>query len=447
MNFEDPKVNEVLRIAAKEHFWIWCNYYDSEFFQRRQFLKECAYSIQDLYDGNIKRLSISLSPRAGKSYLVTLAAAYFLGRKPTESVMRNSATGTLYNKFSYDTRDVIKSDKFNSVFPEVELAYDKQAVTGWNLKQSKQVGYFGAGTGGTIIGFGASGLSITDDLYKSHEDALSETINDKIHRWFESAHQSRLEKHCPELDIGTRWTINDVIGQRMDRGDYDKSIVIPAMVDGETFCDDVKTTEEYNYLRSITDPFIWNSEYMQQPIEAEGLVFPISEIKHYESKNDNRGYRIAFIDTADEGTDYLSMPIIEFYKESKQGYLVDVLFNQFNLTINEPLIIAKTEEWDLDYIIVETNKEGTYFINSLRKSVKATLYGQYNSVNKITRIMAQSGFIKEHFYFKKDQTIGSDYQKFMNNLCTYLRTGTSKHDDAPDSLSGVTRSIRSMFVM
>lgn len=447
MNFDDPKIQEILRIGSKSNFWIWCNYFDHKFFQRRKFLKQCALSIQDLFDGKIKRLSISLPPRAGKSYLATLAAAYFLGRKPEESVMRNSTTVTLYNKFSYDVRDVVKSSKFQSAFHGVQLSADKQAIGGWNLKQSKQVGYYGSGTGGTIIGFGASALAITDDLYKGHEEALSETINDKTHRWFTSEHSSRLEKNCPELDIGTRWTKRDIIGTRMDRGDYGKSIVIPAVIDGETFCDDVKTTDEYKYLKAITDPFIWNSEYMQEPIEAEGLVFPAGDLAYYEEKNENRGYRIAFIDTADEGEDFLSMPIVEYYKESNTAYLVDVIFNRNNLSSNEPLILSKIEEHDLDKCIIETNKEGTYFIRSLRKQTKKSLYGQFNSTNKITRIMAQSGFITEHFRFKKEVAMGSEHQRFMNNLTTYLRTGTSKHDDAPDSLSGLCRFLRSTFYL
>jgi len=385
-----------------------------------------------------------MPPRSGKSYLTTLAAAYFLGRRPEESVMRNSATATLYEKFSYDTRDIIKSDKFKSAFPGVGLSDDKKSLTGWNLKQAKQVSYFGAGTGGTIIGFGASSLSITDDLYKGHEDALSETINTKVKRWFESAHTSRLEKDCPELDIGTRWQKDDVIGMRVERGDYDQYIAIPALDEnGNSFCEDVKTTEEYKHLKLITDPFIWSSEYMQEPIDAEGLVFPSSELKYYDTENDNKGYRIAFIDTADEGTDYLSMPILDFYFDTQKGYLIDVLFNQLNLTSNEELIIQKIKDHELDYLIIETNKEGTYFINQLKKRVSIPIYGQFNSANKITRILAQSGWIKQNIYFKKDSDPGSEYDKFMKQLTTFLRTGTSKHDDAPDSISGLIRKLRS----
>jgi len=114
-----------------------------------------------------------LPPRAGKSYLISLYAAWFLGKRPEQSIMRNTCAAVLYDKFSYDTREIIKSEKFKDVFPSIELREDRQALFGWSLKTAKQVSYFGAGVGGSIIGFGASGCAITDDLYKSLEDALS----------------------------------------------------------------------------------------------------------------------------------------------------------------------------------------------------------------------------------------------------------------------------------
>ena len=437
---------ELIKRAARTHFWAFCNHQDPEFFQSRKFLKPLAMGIQALYDGIIKRLSASLPPRAGKSYMATLASAYFLGRSPTKSVMRNSATAKLYMEFSYHCRDIVNSRKFKEVFPLVNLRQDKQAVTGWSLEQSKQVAYFGGGIGGTIVGFGASGLAITDDLYRGHEDALSETINDKIHLWLQSEHTSRLEGKVPELDIGTRWTKRDIIGSRMERDYYDRTIIIPALNENdETFCEEVKSSEDYKELRNITDPFIWVSEYQQKPIESEGLVFPADQLKHYTDKNNNRGYRIAFVDTADEGEDYLSMPIVEFFKETNTGYLVDVVFNQDNLSTNEGIIMAKAQEHDLDQLVIETNKEGTYFVNTLRRKLKVPIYGQFNSTNKITRIMAQSGFIIQNFRFKDDQ--GPVYRRFMNQLTTYLRTGKSKHDDAPDSLSGLCRFMRTKFVL
>ena len=45
------------------------------------------------------------------------------------------------------------------------------------------------------------------------------------------------------------------------------------------FCEDVHTTEYYHELREETDDSIWCAEYMQEPIEAIGLLYPKSELK------------------------------------------------------------------------------------------------------------------------------------------------------------------------
>lgn len=47
------------------------------------------------------------------------------------------------------------------------------------MEGARQVSYFGGGVGGTVIGFGASMLAMTDDLYKSLEDALSDNNNER----------------------------------------------------------------------------------------------------------------------------------------------------------------------------------------------------------------------------------------------------------------------------
>jgi terminase large subunit len=130
--------------------------------------------------GIIRRLAVSMPPRAGKSYISSLFIAWMLGHFPEESVMRNCCSDTLYNKLSYDTRDIVRSSRFKEVFPDVKLRGDKQNVHGWSLEAARQVSYFGAGVGGTVIGFGASMLAMTDDLYKSLEDALSDTNNEKV---------------------------------------------------------------------------------------------------------------------------------------------------------------------------------------------------------------------------------------------------------------------------
>ena len=123
-----------------------------------------------------------------------------------------------------DVRDILRSQTFKDIFPEVELSKDKQNVEGWNTDKARQVSYFGSGVGGTIIGFGCTLLAITDDLFRSYEDAVSETINEKTFSWWQGTHSSRLEKNVPSIDLGTRWSKKDVLGRLEEMDFYNKVI-------------------------------------------------------------------------------------------------------------------------------------------------------------------------------------------------------------------------------
>ena len=432
----------ILQAAARRNFWAFCIYWDRNFFERRPFLYKIAEQFQRIANGEIKSLAVSMPPRAGKSYITSLFCVWLIGRNPSGSVMRNSTTATLYNKFSYDVRGFIRDPRFNMVFPNVRLSADKQGVGGWNVTQAKQVTYFGNGVGGTIIGFGASEAAITDDLYRGHEDAMSETINDKTHRWYESAHLSRIEQGCPQIDIGTRWSDDDVIGKNIEDGHYDEIVIVPALVDGKSFCEDVKTTEEYIALKNRTDPFIWNSEYMQEPVQLEGVVFPKDRIQYYDklprlAENEVPIY-VYFGDTADEGEDYYSGPYAMIH--NNLVYIIDATFNRFNLTENEPIILALLEEYQFSRVWIEANSFGAYYIRNVRKETSAPVRGVKQTKNKILRILAEAGFILQNFRFPKNSP-SNEYDRFMIQVCKLLKTG-SKHDDAPDSLAGMSFMVR-----
>ena len=110
---------------ARNDFWAFCLYYDPKFFAKRLFLKKVADAFTRVYEsymaGIIRRLAVSMPPRAGKSYISSLFIAWMHGHFPEESVMRNCCSDTLYNKLSYDTRDIVRSSRFKEVFPDVKL--------------------------------------------------------------------------------------------------------------------------------------------------------------------------------------------------------------------------------------------------------------------------------------------------------------------------------------
>ena len=430
---------------AKRDFWEFCLFYDKSFFENRVFLKEIAQGFQKIEEGEISSLSVSMPPRAGKSFITTLFSAWVLGRNPKESIMRNTCTATLYLKFSYDVRNILKTSQFRSVFSGVVLSDDKANLLGWNTNHSKQVGYFGAGVGGTIIGFGATKLAITDDLYRGIEDALSDNTNDKIITWKEATHDSRLEKNCSKIDIGTRWSVNDVIGSGVNKNRYDLSIIVPALNSkGDSFCDDVMSTEQYKEIRSRINPDIWLAEYMQEPVDMKGRLFTglnkVPQEQFQAIKDRIEGY-VGYIDVADQGKDFTAMAIGGVI--GNEVYIVDYLFTRDNTDISLPLCAEKLNKWEAKYCRVESNSMGAMFSRQLDKMVSTRILQVHNTKNKITRIIMESAFVFRAFNFVENND--QQYYQFIQNIEGFSKEGKNKNDDAPDCIAGLSVFIRGLF--
>lgn len=438
---------------SRRNLWQFCLYLDYNFFMSRPFLKEVADALQEIEEGKMKSLAVCMPPRAGKSYMVSVFCAWTLGRNPSESVMRNTCTATLYLKFSYDVRSIVTGERFQEVF-ETRLSPNKSNLQGWNTTSSKMVGYFGAGVGGTIIGFGATKVGITDDLYKGLEEALSDGTNDKIIQWKEATHDSRFESGCARVDVGTRWSINDVIGRNMKDGLYDKIIVIKAMTDdNKSYCESAMTTEEYIEKRRRTPKEIWLAEYMQEPVDMKGRLFGnIQTIEHDEFLKLSKYYEdgeevsriegcVGYVDVSDQGKDYTSCVIAAVI--DKKIYVIDYVYSKDNTDVTIPLVASKLNQWNASYVRVESNAMGAMFARQLQLHTKTKVLQVHNSTNKMTRIIMQSAFIMNNMTFVN--TNSPEQIQFMDNLLSFSKEGGNKNDDAPDSLAGLSIFVQSMF--
>lgn len=448
MNERKEHAKELLRRElSRRSLWEFCRYYDPIFFNNRPFLKEIADAFQEIEEKTIKSLSVSMPPRAGKSYITSLFCAWTIGRNPEKSVMRNTCTATLFLKFSYDVRAIVKSDKYRKIFNQVTLSDDKSNLQGWNTNTSKQVGYFGAGVGGTIIGFGASNVAITDDLYRGIEDALSDTVNDRINQWKESTHDSRFESGCARIDIGTRWSLNDVIGRNIESKIYDKSIIVSAMNEqGQSFCEDVLTTAEYIEKKKRTAPEIWEAEYMQQPVDMKGRLFNelnfITKEEFEEiSKNNPIEGCLGYVDVSDQGTDYTAVTICAVIK--KKLFIVDYLMTRDNTDITIPQTAAMLNKWNVTYCRVESNSMGAMFSRQLQLQTKTRILQVHNTQNKITRIIMSSAHVMNSMTFVRNGDNQSEL--FIQNVLSFSKEGKNKNDDAPDCLAGLSIFVQSMF--
>jgi predicted phage terminase large subunit-like protein len=455
---EYAKIEEQLKlIECTKNFWTFCQYMDPVFYTNdKPHLKQIADALQEVADGKVKSIAISMPPRAGKSYITSMFCAWLIGKKISAgerpAIMRNSYAATLAENFSRDIRDsIIGSPKYKRIFPAVSVNTKRSAVDAWSVGKASQPTYFCAGVGGAITGMGCRDAAILDDPIKNIEEAMSETVIENIWKWYTSTHLSRLETGCPEIHIATRWSRKDPIGRLSDpysefyRPDM-KVIKISALDEhGNSFCEAVKTTEEYHEMRRITDDFIWEAEFMQNPIESKGLLYPTEELKRFALKDieDNKPDGIiGYTDTADKGADYLCSII--GYKYGRDTYITDVIMTQDGVETTEPLVAGMIIDTKCDSMKIEANNGGESFSRNVRRLVQEDASGHYCSViaeqqttNKETRMLMASGYVKAHVYFRNDYEPGSYYDVFMRQLTSYVKMGKNAHDDAPDALTGL----------
>ena len=447
---------------AYHNFWEYCLYMDKDFFTKRAFLEEVADALQLVYEeylaGRARAITISMPPRSGKSYIISLFCSWYLGHIPQNAIMRNSSGASLYRKLSYDTRKIIKSLKYQAVFPNILLSPDKQDVRGWNLIQSRQVAYFGAGTDGTIIGYGAN-LAIYDDLIPTIWVAMNDEALAKIRNWKGADHNSRKELDCPEIGIGTRWRTNDVIGDEIEKGNVNKIFKIKALImdnpefpEGKSFCEHVNKTSFYLQEKKNLEPEIFDAEYQQEPAELKGLMFPKSELNFYDPKNIDPSklstFKLGVIDPAKGGGDFYAF--IVGYLVGKNIYIHDLIFNQEDTESNEVASFEFIQKNQINDVKFEGNAAWFLMAKSLRRRLQAVQSNCGirifdNHENKHTRILAQGGFIKNNFWFRSDYEQIPQYRKFIVQFCQYMKDGTGKtHDDAPDAAAELAKYYREL---
>lgn len=186
---------------------------------------------------------------------------------------------------------------------------------------------------------------------------------------------------------------------------------------------------------------VWNGAYN---ILSDAFLFNKASLNFYEQIDESLiDARIAFVDVADQGTDSLSMAI--GYIIQDLCYIVDVIHSKEGSNYTIPLVAAKIKEHRLDRCVIESNAMGYIFGRNVQERVTIDLDIIPTKGNKHHRIVANSEYVKKYFLFRQDYEKNSDYDKFMLEVYKYTKDGKAKHDDAPDSLTGLALLKRELF--
>jgi hypothetical protein len=124
-----------------------------------------AEQLERVERGEVDRLMLCVAPRHGKSELTSRSfPAWCLGRNPARKFIAASASADLAHDVGRNVRNIIASEGYGLIYPDVQLEADSKAAYRWGTGQGG--GWYSVGTGGDILGRGGDIITI-DDAYGS----------------------------------------------------------------------------------------------------------------------------------------------------------------------------------------------------------------------------------------------------------------------------------------
>jgi len=176
--------------------------------------KLMAEKFEEIAAGKTKRLIINMPPRHTKSEFASyLLPAWFLGKFPNKKIIQCSNTAELAVGFGRKVRNLVDSEIYSKIFPNVSLRSDSKAAGRWSTNSNGE--YFAIGVGGTVTGKGAD-LLIIDDPHSEQEAKLAAndpSVFDNVYEWYTSGPRQRLQPGGSIVVVMTRWSKRDLTGR------------------------------------------------------------------------------------------------------------------------------------------------------------------------------------------------------------------------------------------
>jgi len=238
-----------------------------------------AEKFQQIIDGKLKRLMISVPPRSGKSEFTSwLLPAFLMAKFPESQIIHASHTIKLVEGFGRRIRDLINSPKYQEIFPHISLKKDMKSATTWGIEGTRGV-YKAFGTGSALAGVGGNFI-ILDDIVS--EKTVTDGGLDAAWQWYQEGLYTRLMPQGVIIAVATRWSKADPLGRIQSKmandPNYEKwdVINIPALnyEEGHYGDDDHIVSGHWEEFWSVKDLlrikasvgiYAWMSQYMGNP--------------------------------------------------------------------------------------------------------------------------------------------------------------------------------------
>lgn len=433
---------------------------------RKHYLRPMVQGFQDVLDGKLRLLTISMPKRAGKSQTGINFVNMISGKFPDRSTLMEGTGDDLVKSFYNGCLEYLTAPNeylFYDVFPDARLVQTNADTKTANLKsKSRFPTIMCRSIDARQVGLSeATNVLYLDDCVEGREEAKNRQRLDDKWEVISGDIMGRAIEGTPMVFTGTRYSLYDPIGRVQEHAQREgwawRAIEIPALdlvtdesnYEYEREGKKVFTTAYFREQRELLSAEQFESEFQQQPFEAKGLLFNKDELNYFFElpKDRDPDTIIAVGDTAESGSDSTSMPVAMIYGNAV--YIVDVVFDDSPAEVTKPECAKCLIENKVASAVFESNNAGQYYARDVDQIIRERGYSvgirtKRTISNKQTRIEFASDNIKKNFYFKHPSTYkrGSQYWNFMKEVTTYTRSGKVPHDDAPDSLSLLENEIR-----
>ena len=392
--------------------------------------------------GELKRLIVNMPPRHTKPEFASyLFPAWVMGQKPQTKIIQATHTAELAVGFGRKVKNLLDSDIYRDVFPDIQLARDAKASGRWSTDMGGE--YYAVGVGGALAGRGAD-LCIIDDPV-SEQDALSPAALDNIYEWYTSGPRQRLQPGGAIIIVMTRWSIRDLTAkvlQKQAEGGADQWEVVefPAIFPDtdNVLWPEFWSRDELEGVRASIPVAKWNAQYLQNPTAEEGAIIKREWWNVWDHDDPPvvdyiiQSYDTAF--TKSERADYSAITTWGVFHPDEGDeaaiILLDAEKGRWEFPELKDAAMRLYEEFEPDMVLIEQKASGTPLTQDLRKmGIPVSGFTPGRGADKFSRMNACSPVFESGMVYAPD----TRWAEEVIEECASFPNG--EHDDLADSMT------------
>jgi predicted phage terminase large subunit-like protein len=256
-----------------------------------------ALKLELVRTGKCRRLMINLPPRSLKTHIVSVAfSAWMLGHDPTKRLICVTYSNDVAKTQAQLFAKIMRSAWFQAAFPDCRAARPNKLMDWYTTKGG---GRLATSIEGSILSRGAD-LIIIDDPNKGQE-IYSKVMRDRVKSAYDHTISTRLNKpkESAIICVMQRLHPDDLAGHVLRQEPWE-TVVMPAIATEEEAWNlgdgEVKLRQpgevlqefhvgqaELDLKRSILGLMMFEAQYQQHPVPAEGAVVKRRWLRYYDA--------------------------------------------------------------------------------------------------------------------------------------------------------------------